>query len=59
MFTINGHLVINGQPGTGGWDHPHSADVTAQLKPGADNTIRVEVNNTSPEPGGTARQARR
>ena len=47
MFTINGNLVINGQAGTGGWDHPKSADVTAQLKPGAENTIRVEVNNTS------------
>ncbi len=22
MFTINGNLVINGQSGTGGWDHP-------------------------------------
>ena len=52
MFTINGNLVINGQAGTGGWDHPKSADVTAQLKPGAENTIRVEVNNTSAGPAG-------
>ncbi|MGP0062191.1 MAG: family 78 glycoside hydrolase catalytic domain [Isosphaeraceae bacterium] len=52
MFTINGNLVINGQAGTGGWDHPKSADVTAPLKPGADNTIRVEVNNTSEGPAG-------
>ena len=51
-FTINGDLVIDGQPGTGGWDHPHSADVTTHLKPGADNTICVEVNNTSPGPAG-------
>ena len=50
MFTINGNLVINGQAGTGGWDHPKSADVTAQLKPGADNTFRVEVHNTTPGP---------
>jgi alpha-L-rhamnosidase len=51
-FTINGHEVLSGQPGTGGWDHPKSADVAAQLKPGADNTIRVEVNNTAPSPAG-------
>src|SRR5262249_45725789 len=51
-FTINGSLVINGQPGTGGWDHPHAADVTARLKPGADNSIRVEVDNGSPSPAG-------
>ncbi len=51
-FTINGQLVINGQPGTGGWDHPKSADVTAQLKPGAENTIRVEVQNGAKGPAG-------
>ena len=51
-FTINGHLVINGQPGTGGWDHPKSADVTAQLEPGAENTIRVEVQNGAKGPAG-------
>ena len=51
-FTINGHLVIDGQPGTGGWDHPKSADVTAQLKPGAENSIRVEVNNAAVSPAG-------
>jgi alpha-L-rhamnosidase len=51
-FTINGNEVINAPPGTGGWDHPRSADVTAHLKPGADNTIRVDVNNTAPSPAG-------
>jgi len=51
-FTVNGHLVINGQSGTGGWDHPRSADVAGQLKPGADNTVRVEVVNTAAGPAG-------
>jgi alpha-L-rhamnosidase len=51
-FTINGQLVINREPGTAGWERPHAADVTADLKPGADNTIRVEVNNGSPGPAG-------
>jgi alpha-L-rhamnosidase len=52
LFTINGNLVIDARAGSGGWDHPRSADVTAQLKPGAENTIRVEVNNTSEGPAG-------
>ncbi len=51
-FTINGTQVINGAEGSGGWDHPQSADVAAHLKPGAENTIRVEVNNTTPSPAG-------
>lgn len=50
-FTINGQLVIDGGPGSGGWDHPRSADVAGHLKAG-DNTIRVEVQNTSPSPAG-------
>ena len=36
----------------GGGTVPDSADVTAHLKPGADNTIRVEVHNTSAGPAG-------
>jgi alpha-L-rhamnosidase len=51
-FTINGKLGVAGRPGMGGWGHPRLADVTALLKPGADNTIRVEVHNAAPGPAG-------
>jgi len=49
-FTINGELVVNGEPGTGGWDRPRLADVTGRIKP--ENTIRVEVNNSAVSPAG-------
>ncbi len=51
-FTINGKLVVASEPGTGGWDRPVLAHVEVQLMPGVDNTIRVEVNNTTPGPAG-------
>ena len=51
-FTINGNLVASGQPGSGGWDQPKYADVTTHIKPGVDNTIRVEVNNATAGPAG-------
>jgi alpha-L-rhamnosidase len=51
-FTINGTLVASGQPGSGGWDQPKFADVTQHLKSGAENTIRVEVNNGAAGPAG-------
>ena len=51
-FTINGTLVASGQPGSGGWDQPKYADVITHVKTGMDNTIRVEVNNSTPGPAG-------
>jgi alpha-L-rhamnosidase len=51
-FTINGNEVASGQPGSGGWDQPKFADVTDHIKPGVENTIRVEVYNGSAGPAG-------
>ncbi len=45
-FTINGTLVA--ASGTDGWNAPESVDVTAHLKPGPDNTVRVEAENGAP-----------